>query len=500
MTSSNVSNLLIQVSNISVEMPDSKMASQPAGGLFEKTLQNVADSNVSVKTTPGDTVSKSGKSEIETAAAKLSKTKEATGKPQEEQPSTDAEVVSKVEEVVSEVKEIIEEELGVTEEDIENAMETLGLTLIDLLNPQNLAEVVANLTNQEDSISLVMSEEFKNILDAVTDLSEQLFTDTGLDFKAIKEMFLEAGQLPVQEPVEMTEVMPQVEIPNTEIESETTITVEEITDEPILEAIPIPVEPKKADETKTVDVKTDDIEATSSKEEEPVSVLTKTEDKQDAPKKENQEFTNNKDFNQQLKNTKVEIKGDSETEIRAENAVFTQPREDVQFLPKEQIVALPTGETVTTEEIVNQFIEQARVLNDAETTTMEMTLNPEGLGKIFMEVTQKGDEITAKIFTENDAVKQALETQMANLRFEVNQTSTKVTSIEVSVGAHEFERNLEEDAKGDERRENQTEQSQKRSSRINLNSLDDLSGLMSDEDMLIAQMMKDNGNTLDFQA
>ena len=49
---------------------------------------------------------------------------------------------------------------------------------------------------------------------------------------------------------------------------------------------------------------------------------------------------------------------------------------------------------------------------------------------------------------------------MANLRFEVNQTSTKVTSIEVSVGAHEFERNLEEDAKGDERRENQTEQSQ----------------------------------------
>ena len=132
---------------------------------------------------------------------------------------------------------------------------------------------------------------------------------------------------------------------------------------------------------------------------------------------------------------------------------------------------------------------------------MEMTLNPEGLGKIFMEVTQKGDVITAKIFTENDAVKQALENQMATLRTELNQNSTKVTSIEVSVGTHEFERNLEQNARDESRREEQmSKQSSKRNSRINLNSLDELSGIMSEEDMLIAQMMRDNGNTLDFQA
>jgi flagellar hook-length control protein FliK len=131
---------------------------------------------------------------------------------------------------------------------------------------------------------------------------------------------------------------------------------------------------------------------------------------------------------------------------------------------------------------------------------MKMTLNPEGLGKIFLEVTQKGNEITAKIFTENDAVKNALESQMANLRLETNQGNTKVTSIEVSVGTHEFEKNLEENPQGDQRREEQTNQTQKKTRGINLNSLDDLSGLMSEEDLLIAQMMKDNGNTLDFQA
>ena len=131
---------------------------------------------------------------------------------------------------------------------------------------------------------------------------------------------------------------------------------------------------------------------------------------------------------------------------------------------------------------------------------MEMTLNPEGLGKIYLAITQKGDEITAKIFTENDAVKQALENQMANLRLEFNSNSSaKVTSIEVSVGAHEFERNREEGQqdKGSNQQENE---SSKRRSRIDLNNLDELTGLMSEEDLLIAQMMQDNGNTLDYQA
>jgi flagellar hook-length control protein FliK len=113
---------------------------------------------------------------------------------------------------------------------------------------------------------------------------------------------------------------------------------------------------------------------------------------------------------------------------------------------------------------------------------------------------KKSPEITAKIFTENDAVKQALESQMATLKLEMNNSSTKVTSIEVSVGTHEFERNLEEDARNQRERQEQEHQSRKQTRGINLNSLDSLSGLMSDEEILIAQMMQDNGNSLDYKA
>jgi len=93
-----------------------------------------------------------------------------------------------------------------------------------------------------------------------------------------------------------------------------------------------------------------------------------------------------------------------------------------------------------------------------------------------------------------------LESQMANLRVELNNNSTKVTSIEVSVGTHEFERNLDENGKEQNAENHQNQQSSKRQSRIDINSLDDLSGVMTEEDMLIAQMMIDNGNSLDFQA
>ena len=492
MTSSNVSNLLIQVSSISVETADLKVATPKAGGLFEKTLQNVADSNVKTNVDANEAVSKSENTEIETAAAKLGTTKEATGNLKEEQ-STKKDVASKVDETVSEIKEVIEEELDVSEEEIENAMETLGLTMIDLLNPQNLAELVATLTNQEDSISLVMSEEFKNILDSVTQLSEQLFTETGLDFKALKDM--EVAMLEPQteviadfsETLDMTQSTEKVE----NIQPEIKVEIQEEN----LKATELNQLPVEEEQPETVNEIKTEKEALNAEEPE---VLVKLKPENEASKNGNESFKND-NFNPP-KNTKIEIKTESEPVIRGDNVVFANQTEEVTFLPKEQIVSLPGGQTITSEEIVNQVVEQARILNTTEETTMEMTLNPEGLGKIYMEVTQKGDEITAKIFTENDAVKQALENQMTNLRMAVNQSSTKVTSIEVSVGTHEFERNLEEDAKRDESREDRSNQSQKRSSKINLNNLDELSGLMSEEDMLIAQMMKDNGNTLDFQA
>ena len=396
------------------------------------------------------------------------------------------EVVEKVNEVVDKVKAVIEEELDVSEEDIEKAMEALGMTVIDLLNPQDLAQLVATLTGEEDSIALVMSEEFKGILDVVNELTNQLFEETGFSFVEVKDIVISYAS---QETLDVDLLKEEVQQMNPEQKVEIS---EELQDAPVaVEAEKVIVKPEEnLEKTKVESEETDTVKQVVVEENDSL--------KQSDSKEQSFNSTDNKSQeNVILKQTTKS----TEPIIRNDGMVFAEPRIEIQFSPEQQIVSLPTGETVSSEEIVSQLVEQARILNEAESTTMEMTLNPEGLGRIFMEVTQKGDEITARIFTENDAVKQALESQMANLRVEMNQnSSTKVTSIEVSVGTHEFEKNLEEDARNDQRRDEQSNQSERRSSRINLNSMDDLTGLMSEEDILIAQMMKDNGNTLDFQA
>jgi flagellar hook-length control protein FliK len=138
---------------------------------------------------------------------------------------------------------------------------------------------------------------------------------------------------------------------------------------------------------------------------------------------------------------------------------------------------------------------------------MEMVLNPEHLGKLFMEVTANDGQISAKIYTENEAVKNALENQLVVFKENMNQQGMKIDAVEVSVGTHEFERNLEERASDQERRDaenlmQQDKNNQKngRMRNIDLNNLDNLQGLMSEEEQLVAQIMKDNGNTVNYMA
>ena len=137
----------------------------------------------------------------------------------------------------------------------------------------------------------------------------------------------------------------------------------------------------------------------------------------------------------------------------------------------------------------------------ATETSMEMQLNPEHLGKIYLNITEKEGAVRAQIMTQNTVVKEALETQLVELRQSLNQQGIKVDAIEVTVSTHEFEQNLEQNARHEEQMRQQMEESQKQTRRnLNLNDLDGLTGLMTEEEQLAAQIMRDNGNQVDLTA
>ena len=109
--------------------------------------------------------------------------------------------------------------------------------------------------------------------------------------------------------------------------------------------------------------------------------------------------------------------------------------------------------------------------------------------------------IHAQLAASNEAVRAALETQVADLRQNLNQAGVKVDAVEVTVASHEFEKNLEQNQESEKQQgERQQEQSGGRRRNLNLSSLDELSGLMTEEETLAAQMMRDNGNSMDVTA
>ena len=78
------------------------------------------------------------------------------------------------------VKEILKDELGVSDEQVEDAMSILGLQWMDLLNPASLSQLVTQLTGTEDACSLLMSEEFTNIMQNTDELVQSLSETLGI--------------------------------------------------------------------------------------------------------------------------------------------------------------------------------------------------------------------------------------------------------------------------------------------------------------------------------
>ena len=187
---------------------------------------------------------------------------------------------------------------------------------------------------------------------------------------------------------------------------------------------------------------------------------------------------------------------------KTQNVVQMQDTAGVQTMAHAADVTSETSYiSVDTMDLLEQVAEQIRVNVSQGTSSMEMQLNPENLGKVYVNISSKEGMIHAQLAASNEAVRAALETQVADLRQNLNQAGVKVDAIEVTVASHEFEKNLEQNQENEKQQgERQQEQSGGRRRNLNLSSLDGVSGLMTEEETLAAQMMRENGNSMDVTA
>lgn len=369
------------------------------------------------------------------------------------------------------VKDVLKEELGVTDEQLAEAMETLGLTYVDLMNPNQLASLVAELTGTTDVGSLLCNSEFMTVMQTVQELSENLLQELGITAEELNQLLM----TPVSEQPEGETVLADGADAAGITEQASDMAASR--EEGMADAM---AEETMAVQTVTEDGgETDDADALMSKEQQeaiPENAAAEKEEYTASGDRQNS-FQQNAQANP--------VAGQSLTEM-----VMAQGAES----------ASEFAEQLDVSNIIRQIAEYSRVTIANNATTMEMQLNPENLGKIYLELTSKNGVVSAHITAQNEVVKEALESQIADLRQNLNQAGVKVEAVEVTVGSHEFERNLEQNAKREEQQGEEQEKAAKQTRHINLNNLDELSGLMTEEETLVAQMMADQGNSVDFTA
>ena len=131
-----------------------------------------------------------------------------------------------------------------------------------------------------------------------------------------------------------------------------------------------------------------------------------------------------------------------------------------------------------------------------------MTLNPQSLGNVAVNLISKNGALTAEFTTQTEAAKAALESQIVVLKENLEQQGVKVDAVDVTVSSHAFEQNLEQGNDGDSEAEAaEKERLRKGTRKIDLNTFTDGYPEDIDEaDQVTVSMMQSDGNRMDYRA
>lgn len=392
------------------------------------------------------------------------------------------------------IVETVAEDFDMDIEDVKQAMELLGLTAMDLLQPQNLTALAKQLTGQTDSAELLVNTQFQSAwqdLGAIaTEVTEQLgITKNDLaELSALMEP-VDAGQTTESPDAAGGMEVPEEMIPGTDtVDTQTKGSVEEAvsgTDD--MQNVKNPQNLQTEETVAEESVRTEQTQ--KGPQSEPVRTQNGIEKRVETDIRPQTEDSN--PGGQQTDTGDESVSAPVTVQSTPQETVFEDALVQTDITQADQIDTL---------DIIRQIAEQTRVTVTQDISTMEMQLRPENLGRIYLEVTMKEGAVHAQLAAQDEAVKEALQAQIATLQEKLNQAGVRVDAIEVTVASHEFERNLEQNEHQDN--ENSDARQERSGGRRNLgvNSLDELSGLMSEEEQLAAQIMKDNGNSVDLTA
>lgn len=356
---------------------------------------------------------------------------------------------------VSEIKNKIKDTMNVSDEEIEDAMEQLGMTYVDMLDIQKVTDLVVLLSGNEDSLSFVTDSDavlqLNSILDTLSLVTDSLVEQMGMSIEDIKDiashMFNE-GEMAAQD-----------------------------TDSDVQNNYTDVVDVKQPQKDLTEYDSSDADHKTGDTLKEVLSEKIQIGQEQGSDKKGNDPHTHMSD---KAYDGIEQITADMTQNIER---AFSEIADDVQ--------------NINEVDIVRQVVEQIKVTAGQQLQSIEVMLNPENLGHVHVTVTSRQGAVTAQLTAQNEQVKAALENQMVALKEHFNNQGIKVEAVEITVQSHGFE--SQQNLSGND--SNQAQQERKTHRRLDLSSIDELDeSEMTDSEIRARDSIVNGNSSVEYSA
>lgn len=374
--------------------------------------------------------------------------------------NTDSSVESNVDkavELIKDVKNTLKEALGITDEELENILADMGIDVSQLLIGDNLKNFILQAMGA-DNVDILVNENIANLVSDITNTITGLIKDYGFsDVTAAGEFLTDNADV--------------IEVALKNADANDDIIVDDkviIDDEKVVSDVS-----DNTDYVSNLNAKNNDNESANQIGDDSladkITVENTAEDSSQTSNGQTSEQNNQQvvtNFNQALDNT-------VNANVNVDTTAFTA--------------------NVQEADIIRQIIDQIKVTATKEVQSMEVQLNPENLGKVYVNVEAKDGVMQAKIIAETEAAKNAIENNLAILKENFSNNEIKVEAIEVMVATYGF---FEESQNGDFDNQEQTNDTSKSVGRINVNDLGEEE--LTEEEELEVEIMKTKGNTVSY--
>lgn len=408
------------------------------------------------------------------------------------------------------IKGIVKENLSLDDEQIMEALGVLGMDLMDLLNPNMLKQFVLEVNGSSDTMDFLldgdMMADFTLVLDSLTD-----FVSDNMETLAV--LFEELGT-PValeeflhSEDVSFADLLPQADVAGAGSLQQVMQEQVEVTENDLAAG-----EPKTAsamehtalngngenlEQVEKLTIHTEQAVETEGED----TVIVKASPEQETADSSG-EGQDSSMAGQKQADSSLLYAESSVTEAREDvvQPLFAGQLNSVQgnvadIVPQQGMYSQNMQQMI---DIVHQVTEQIRSQIDANTTTMELQLHPESLGRVHLSVVAKEGIMAATFRVESEEAKYALESQMVQLKESFEEKQLKVESVEVEVSDFSFGQSAE----AERQKQEAMEQGKKRFRFDDMgeNGAKDEGNDEVSAEAVRRQVMRDTGSSIDFTA